>query len=190
MSEPPDDMQRQRFEDMPEEVQWATQSLAMYGVTMDAAQFLEYRLAVLYGLIELRTLTRRQKNPEKAMERAFKRIQHAFQKASASELRRLLKEQVDDGMLDKVSPLIKLRDRLAHRYLREQYILSSPPYGQRMYDELEAMNVAFRAAHDLVDAETVKLGAPGTGGDEQLLPGVEDLVRRLMYGDLQPPETD
>jgi hypothetical protein len=187
MSEPPDEVQR--FEDLPEEVQWATQSLAMYAVTMDAAQFLEYKLAVLYGMIELRALSRRQTNPEKAMKQAFKRIQHAFQKASASELRRLLKGKVDDGMLDAVSPLIRLRDRLAHRYLREQYILSSLPYGQRMYDELDAMNVAFRAAHNLVDAETVKLGAPGTGDDEELLPRVEDVVRRLMYGDLQPPET-
>lgn len=188
MSESPDDMQH--FEDLPEEVQWATQSLAMYGVTMDAAQFLEYKLAVLYGLIELRKLSRRQKNPERAMEQASKRIQHAFQKASASELRRLLKGQVDDQVLDKLSPLISLRDRLAHRYLREQYILSAPPYDQRMYDELETMNVTFRAAHDLVDAETAKLGAPRTGGDEELLPGVEDLVRRLMYGDLRPPEAD
>jgi hypothetical protein len=63
MSEPPDEVQR--FEDLPEEVQWATQSLAMYAVTMDAAQFLEYKLAVLYGMIELRALSRRQTNPER-----------------------------------------------------------------------------------------------------------------------------
>lgn len=166
----------------------ATWSLAMYGITMDAAQFLEYKLAVLYGVIEMKALSRRRRNPDKTMERAFKRVEHAFQKASASELRRLLEGKVDDGMLDKVAPLIKLRDRLAHRYLREQYMLSLPLYGQRMYEELEAMNVAFRDAHDLVDAETAKLVTPGTGDDDELLPGVEDLVQRLMYGDLQPPE--
>lgn len=101
MSQASDDTQR--FEDVPEEVPRATWSLAMYGITMDAAQFLEYKLAVLYGVIEMKALSRRRRNPDKTMERAFKRVEHAFQKASASELRRLLEGKVDDGMLDKVA---------------------------------------------------------------------------------------
>jgi hypothetical protein len=176
----------QRFEDMPPEIQQATLSLAQYGMAMQAAQLLEFKLAVLWNLIETDLTPRRPKNIERAFRPIAKRVRHAFQRATASELRRNLEGKVDDELLGEVTRLIKIRDRLVHRYLHEQYVLPPPALGNRMYRELQEITDAFNAVNALVDEETDRVRKATLPEDaDDWLPGIEQLTRTLMYGDLE-----
>jgi len=174
----------ERFEDMPAEVQQASKSLTQYALAMQGAQFLEFKLAILWNLIETDLTPRRPKNIEKAFRPIARRVRHAFQKASASELRKNLEGKVDNDLLEQVSELITVRDRLAHRYLRDQFVLPAPVYGQRMYDEMEELIGAFNAVNALIDEETERVRSAKSIGSDELLPGTEELTRTLMYDDL------
>lgn len=174
----------QRFEDMPPDIQQATLSLAQYAMAMQGAQILEFKLAVLWNLIETDLTPRQPKNIGKAFRPIAKRVRHSFQRATASELRKNLEGKVDDGLIEEVSRLIKVRDRLAHRYLQEQYVLPPPALGQRMFTELQGIIDAFTAVNALVDEEIDRVAKAKLPADEDWLPGIEQLTRSLMYGDL------
>jgi hypothetical protein len=176
----------QRFEDMPPEIQQATLSLAQYGMAMQAAQLLEFKLAVLWNLIETDLTPRQPKNVERAFRPIARRVRHSFQRSTASELRKNLDGKVDHKLLDEVSRVIKIRDRLAHRYLQEQYVLPPPVLGSRMYRELQGITDAFNAVNALIDEETHRVRkAKLPEDDDEWLPGIEQLTRTLMYGDLE-----
>lgn len=176
----------QRFEDMPPEIQQAAFSLAQYALAMQAAQLLEFKLAVLWNVIETDLTPRQPKNIDKAFRPIAKRVRHSFQRATASELRKNLDGKLDIGLLEEVSRLIKIRDRLAHRYLQEQYVLPPPALGNRMYQELQGITDAFNALNALVDEETDRVRkAKLPEDDDEWLPGIEQLTRTLMYGDLE-----
>jgi hypothetical protein len=183
MSEMPNNIER--FDDMPPEIQQATLSLAQYAMAMQQAQLLEFKLAVLWNLIETDLTPRQPRNIGKAFRPIAKRVQHSFQRATASELRKNLEGKVDDELLEEVSRLITVRDRLAHRYLHEQYVLPPPAFGQRMYEELQGITAGFNAVNALVDVETDRVAKAKLPEDEEWLPGIEELTRSLMYGDLE-----
>lgn len=175
----------QRFEDMPPDIQQATLSFAQYAMAMQGAQLLEFKLAVLWNLIETDLTRRQEKNIGKAFRPIAKRVRHSFQRATASELRKNLEGKVEDELLEQVSDLIKVRDRLAHRYLQEQYVLPPPAFGHRMFTELQAIIEAFNAVNALVDEKTDRVAKAKLPDGEDWLPGIEQLTRNLMYGDLE-----
>lgn len=160
-------------------------SLGMYALAMQTVQFFEYKLAILCTWAEIDLAPRK---PPKDLERALKpllrNITHAFQKASASELRNRLRDKVDASLIEEVSEATAWRDRLAHRYLREQYVLPPPIFGQVMYQEMETLAVKFDEINKRIDDETERIVAMKTSGSSEPAPHLEELAKRLMYGEL------
>jgi hypothetical protein len=169
------------------EIKQVMMSLTNFALAMQGAQFLEYKLAILCTWVELDVQPRQTppKNLERAMRPTVRRITHAFQKASASELRNRLRGKIDEGLIEDVSEMIKWRDRLAHRYLREQYVLPPPIFGQRMYDEMQALMARFEELNARVEAATEAVVAEKGAGTGDYAPEVAAMAQRLMYGDLE-----
>jgi len=98
--------------------------LQQYGRTMLAVQVLERMLAMLVV-----TVTRRKSKRtvldgglEEALDRVAKRMEHAFHKASATELAKLLPQDFDESLLGAILELLPVRNRLAHLYLAQQLL--------------------------------------------------------------------
>ena len=134
-------------------------SLGTYALAMQAAQFLEMKLAILCVWAESDFTPRQVKNVEKAFRRTVRSHEHLFQRASASELRNRLDGVLPEELAEELTELIGWRDRLAHRYLREQYALDPPIFGERMQHEMQAVSQRFQALGDKVDAETRRIAA-------------------------------
>lgn len=99
--------------------------LAQYGATMACVQAWEAQLAVLAGAASLKPSSGRKVNLERDLRKATRQSWHLLQKASASELRNLLRDKAEsdvitDELLTEISDLIRWRDFLAHRYLRSR----------------------------------------------------------------------
>ena len=105
-------------------------------------------------------------------------------KPSATELRNRLRGKVDDDLIEDVSEMIKWRDRLAHRYLREQYVLPPPIFGQRMFDEMQDLMARFEQVNARVDSATEAVVADKGAESANYAPEVAAIAQRLMYGDL------
>ena len=162
-------------------------SLGMYALAMQGAQFLEYKLAILCVWVQS-DFTPRQapKNLEKALRPIIRRVEHAFQNASGSELRNRLRGEITTELLEEINRLLLVRNGLAHRYLRDQYVLPPPVFGQRMFDEMQSLISEFDAVNTRIDGEIERvIRAKGGGDDDDTIPGVEALAKRLMYGDLE-----
>jgi hypothetical protein len=161
-------------------------SLGQYALAMQGAQFLEFNLGVLWSLIDTEIKPREAppKNLAKAMGPIMRRVEHAFQKASASDLHRRLEGKIDSALHNEIGRLIKVRDRLAHRYLREQYALAPPIFGDRMFQELQDLAAEFDQLNARI-REATETVASARGYDDDLIPGVAELAKRLVYGDLE-----
>ncbi|HEV2974522.1 MAG TPA: hypothetical protein VGX69_05940 [Solirubrobacteraceae bacterium] len=104
-------------------------ALTMYGATMLSVQAFERSLAALTLALGAKPWkTKPFKSPEhmhRYLGRLFSRIAHAFQKASAAELRKMLPAGLDPDLVAEIDGLIKWRGRLAHRYLIEKMVLGA-----------------------------------------------------------------
>ncbi len=106
----------------PEPVQ-GTDVLQRYALTMLEVQIFERVLALLAVTLDRKGSERAVKDAaglKRALDRIEPRMIHVFQRASASELRKMLPVDFDAALLAEIEELIPIRDRLAHRYLVEQ----------------------------------------------------------------------
>lgn len=151
---------------------------------MLSVQMWELALASLRFMIEIKP-DRKSKSFERNLKRSIDRAWHVYRKASATDHAKQLKVRLGDAdSLADVDALIKVRDQLAHRYLRERMgeidasQKAGVPMNPAIFAELlgysqrfEASANRLRAAYD-VHLQNLKPQEPD--------PILEDMMSRLM----------
>jgi hypothetical protein len=150
-------------------------------------QSFEQSLAVLSLSLEIEP--RSDQTPAQAIRRLrklLKRAVHRFQRASASELRKLLPEDFDPDLLPVIERLIESRDRLAHRYLLEK-IVDRPNHRFAIGTpaELAALGSEFVEVTKHLAAKYEAIIASWPKGDvaEEVREYLESLARPVMCGE-------
>ncbi len=176
----------------------ATFVLSTYGLTMLYVQKFERVLAAVTLALDAKPWQKRSfKSPEhtrRHLRGLFTRCIHHFQKASASELRKMLPPELDPDLAAEIDALIKWRDRLAHRYLIEKGVLGDGElrFKPGVLAELLRVSGQFDATgkklNDLL-ASTIT----SWPRDEIMSPDAVEvfvsIVRPLMFGEpWQPPQ--
>jgi hypothetical protein len=101
----------------PIDMKWP--ELYLYGATMLSVQMWEMAVATLRFAFEIDP-KRKPKALDAEIQRAIKRAWHFYKRSTASENAKALKgSDLDADVLSDVGNLLPIRDRLAHRYLRE-----------------------------------------------------------------------
>ncbi len=165
-----------------------------FGATMGMVQGFERSLAALVLLFGPSPRTRQLKNAEAVtavLERTFARSMRAYQRASASELRKKLPEGFDPELMAEIESLTEWRDRLAHSYLIEKLNLGEGPNRFQLgtADELVRVGIAFRAAwsrlNEEIRAEIEAL--PGTDVPDWLRQFLASLAGPIVFGEQRTP---
>jgi hypothetical protein len=95
----------------------------LYGAVMHLVQTWEQLLSMIWWRS---TVTGNAGEAEtQASKKAILRLQHAFQKMTAAEARKQLGDDLPAQIADQVVALMPERNRLAHRFLREQQLLDA-----------------------------------------------------------------
>jgi hypothetical protein len=129
-------------------IEFPVDVFGQYGLTMLNVQVFErmLALAVLTGSAGSQSQIADAARLDRALERMSRKITHAFQRATAKELRGLLPADFDPALVAEIEALIPVRDRLAHRYLVERLGNDSSPRRQgEARAELDAMGNRFHA---------------------------------------------
>lgn len=126
--------------------------LATYAWVMGCVQYWESNLATLSIMSEAvksanRLIDTRQK-ARSALEKQFARYEHRFQRASASELRKLLPPSLQETLGAEIDELLPTRNMLAHRYMRQVFISGVQADHQARTRELKAPGQRFADAAD------------------------------------------
>jgi hypothetical protein len=138
--------------------------LAKYGEAMHAVQVYELNLATLTLTVRLASSAKLRKADEDMM---VHQIRHLAQKASASEMRRVLDTALDPVLLEEITTLIGWRNFLAHRYLRTRFydkelrVRATP----EQIDELEKLRAAFATGAEKVGAARDRIALATFGSD-------------------------
>jgi hypothetical protein len=173
--------------------------MGTYGATMFQIQIWEFNIASLANAAH--TPIGPAASPaaaERQSRRGFERIVHLTQRATATEMRNLLHTAptpVEPSVIDEISELIPLRDRLAHRYLREELInpragFTFSPSVQQAVD-LSGFSDQFRACSATMEAETRRilgLHGPEPTPDE-VLPLVMEKFAPLLFTQGRPAQS-
>jgi hypothetical protein len=126
--------------------------LAGYGWAMWAVQHFEYYLAALSILrTPVKSPARRIATAQKAysaLQRQFATYRHLFERASASELLKLLPADLPEQLRTNVEDLIPERNDLAHRYLRRVLEQSTAPDLGEELRSVRALGQRFADAGD------------------------------------------
>jgi hypothetical protein len=123
-----------------------------YGRTMLTVQVFEQALAtvvVAFKVKEKPTKHSTKRQFERGLKRRLREYTHAFQKASASELRKMLPEGFDPQLTAEIEQLVDKRDALAHRYLNARLAHDRKPaegvFKRGTLDQLIELAVDFAA---------------------------------------------
>ena len=152
---------------------------ALYGAIMHLVQSWEQSLSLIWWRS---TLTGSDGEAETtASANAVLRLQHAFQKVTASQARRELGDDLPAEIADKVAELVPDRNRLAHRFLREQQLRDAFKPGTMAW--MEQAGVRFEASMRQIADHLGSFGdyaGPVRSHWPQL---AQDLTGRLLAGE-------
>jgi hypothetical protein len=163
-----------------------------YGRTMLAVQVFEQALAtvvVTFKVTEKPPNYSTQRQFERGWKRRLREYTHMFQKASASELRKMLPEGFDARLTAEIEQLVEKRDELAHRYLNARLAHGRKPaegvFKRRTLDQLVEVSADFAAiTQKLIDVRTAL--AESLPEDENrpdwLREFYAELAPRVMFG--------
>lgn len=170
--------------------------MGVYGSTMFHVQVWEFNLASLVNTASFKTTTAASLAATARRDRqSWSRIVHLTQRATASEMRRLLENapaNVEPAVLKEITDLISIRDRLAHRYLREELISPQDEFGLKPTlahaRELQRFSEAFRMSCVNIETETRRIiAALGISPPEDLMPFVNSTLAPLLFSQARPP---
>jgi hypothetical protein len=156
--------------------------MGVYGATMFQVQVWEFNLAALTNVaLANATPAASPAAAQRRNKKSFDRIVHLTQKATAQWMRGKLENapnKVQPAVIEEIAGLLKLRDRLAHRYLREELIDPHANFGlNAKIDhalELQGFSARFQSCCGTVQAETQRLLAEL--GPEPLPEDVKPLI--------------
>ncbi len=135
---------------------------SQYGRLMLEVQRFEMHLAGLCLAADYEQLLSGRMRTERQLRKLLKTMIHLFQRASASEMRRQLEAAGLSGLaLEQMTAAIKWRDRLAHRYLRQQqaneprrrFKVGTYEELQQLTSEFTDYNSRLSAAYDTLTAK-------------------------------------
>lgn len=171
--------------------------LAQYGLTMGVVQAWEFQLSALAGSVRMK-LPQDQPSSQRAAARALEKgivhMAHLTTKASASELRNLLRNQpgsdlIPEPIFDEVDALIGWRDFLAHRYVRTRlYLSSGGPDHLALRQELLDLARAFSNSMGKlseVTKQVIRRTNPPTDVPEDVDAAFQNIANLIMH--VQPP---
>jgi hypothetical protein len=165
--------------------------LAAYGRAMMAVQAYERGLAMLVLASTRKESGRPIKDAAdftRTLARTERRLEHLFQRATPSEMRKLLPDGFDPAVKAELELLIPIRTRLAHRYLVELIATGVGDGDPRpVIAELDAMFEQFTvASHRLVAAQDSVSPAhptPPRAMPAEMREAVEELAVRMFLGE-------
>lgn len=148
---------------------------------MVCVQAWEGQLAALVGAASLKPSRGRKVALERAVRSAVKQSWHLLHKASASELRNLLRERSDpavvsEDLLTEIGELIGWRDFLAHDYLSSRLIMGQPAVSPRPEHVIELLKLG-----QAFSESAVRLGAV-TAKILEAIPPPEDMPEGVREG--------
>lgn len=171
--------------------------LSLYGSTMMGAQAFEQTLAALSIALEIAAHPKPPSQTAAAFYRrtgkAITRAWHRFQRASASELRKLLPEDFDSELMRDIEIMIDWRDLLAHRYLLKK-VVDEPDRRFAADTPAELLQVARQFA-DLNQRLNAELGEtieilPKGDTPKEVRDLFVSMARPLMFGEAwKPPKS-
>jgi hypothetical protein len=174
--------------------------LSEYGRVMQGVQAFEQTLAVLILTLEIRPgQTRTYDTPaafQRHLRRLLKRYTHIFQRASASELRRELPDDFDEGLAADIERAVKWRDVLAHRFLLERVAPDgNGAEGMFRRGTLAKLGGLAKDYHTLnarlLAAQQASVSSRRKGdGPEWMRDLFAELARPVMYGEPMRPRED
>lgn len=167
-------------------------ALGLYGSAMLQVQMFEMALAVLVSVAEIGRSS--SSSWQRELREVIRTKWHRFNRASASELVRLLDDtpvQLGEPLASNIKNLIKWRDFLAHRYLRVRLVKSRSSARPAVIDadadtviELQELAQAFAETATRIHGEVARLLAAHpkrlktTPDDVQTV--MEDLARSVL----------
>jgi hypothetical protein len=152
----------------------------LYGAIMHLVQNWEQALSMIWWHA---SLTGNDGEAEtEASQKAVLRLQHAFQKVTASQARKELGDNLPAEIADGVAALVSDRNRLAHRFLREQQLRGRFKSGTMTWMEQAGVRLeaSMKQIQDHVNSFEDYKG-PVRSHWPQL---AQDLADRLLAGEL------